>query len=403
MNERRTVSVSEFLSLVNETLRLIPSQEFLVEGEVSDFRVAQEKWVSFDLKDEQGEAVLKCFMTAWQLQTPIENGMRVQVLGYPKVYERFGQFKMNAQEVTPVGEGALQRAYVLLKKKLESEGLFDEARKRSLPRFPERIGLITSRDAAAYGDFLRILHNRWSGVTVMHAHVHVQGREAVPELLGAFSYFNALPTAERPDVLVLTRGGGGLEDLHAFNDEHVARAVFSSKIPIVCGVGHERDESLCDFVADIRASTPSNAAELVVPSRKEVRYEIESMARHAEDRFEDSMQTHAFAIQHAMQSMGSMLGRQQERFSHSERRFAETTHAWLPRLRDRLEMSLRLLYQLDPARILSRGYSIVRINDRVIRETSSLEIGQSVSVQLAAGSFDANVKRIDGKGQQQMI
>lgn len=403
MSDRRTVSVSEFLTLVNETLRLIPSQEFVVEGEVSDFRVAQEKWVSFDLKDEEGEAVLKCFMTAWQLQTPIENGMRVQVLGYPKVYERFGQFKMNVQEVTPVGEGALQRAYVLLKKKLEEEGLFDAARKRVLPRFPEKIGLITSRDAAAYGDFLRILNNRWSGVTVLHAHVHVQGREAVPEILSAFSVFSALSPLDAPAVLVLTRGGGGLEDLHAFNDERVARAVFGSKIPVVCAVGHERDESLCDFVADVRASTPSNAAERVVPSRQDVLYEIETMNRHLESRLRDALRQRSFTIERALQTMGSLLNRQQERFLFLARRFREASHDWLPDLRERLEGSIRVLRQLDPTRVLSRGYSIVRRGGRVIREASLLEIGQGVDVQLATGSFSADVTSVGGRGQKKLL
>lgn len=403
MSERRTVSVSEFLLVVNDTLRLIPSQEFLVEGEVSDFRIAGDKWVSFDLKDEKQEAVLKCFMAIWQLKAPIENGMRVQVLGAPKVYERYGQFKMNVQEVTPVGEGALQRAYQLLKQKLEQEGLFDVSRKRVLPRFPKSIGLITSRDAAAYGDFIRILNNRWSGVTVLHANVHVQGREAVPDILSAFSHFSALSPLDRPDVLVLTRGGGGLEDLHAFNDEQVARAVFASPIPVVCAVGHERDESLCDFVADVRASTPSNAAERVVPSRQEVLYEMDAMVRHVESRLTDVMARCRFAIDRAVQTASRLLVRQAERFTYVERRFKEDSWAWLPLLRDRLEGSVRLLSHLDPARVLSRGYSIVRVGQQVVREASILEIGQSIHVQLAASAFGAKVTHLEGKGQQSLI
>ncbi len=402
MTDRRTVSVSEFLTLVNETLRLIPSQEFVVEGEVSDFRVTQEKWVSFDLKDEQADAVLKCFMTAWQLRVPIEDGMRVQVQGSPKVYERFGQFKLNVQEVSPVGEGALRRAYELLKKKLEEEGLFDVSRKRILPRFPKIIGLITSRDAAAYGDFLRILNNRWSGVQVVHMNVHVQGREAVPEILGAFALLNELPDSERPDVLVLTRGGGGLEDLHAFNDEQVARAVFGSKIPVVCAVGHERDESLCDFVADVRASTPSNAAERVVPSRQEIIYEIETISRHMQTRLIDQTKQQSFVVERAMQMMSLVLSRQRERFVFIERRFREVSQDWIPDLRDRLDGSIRLLKQLDPVRVLARGYSIVRHKGALLREASSLSIGDPISVQLAAGSFDADVTRVNGKGQQRM-
>lgn len=403
MTQNRTVSVAEYLTLVNDTLRLIPSQEFLIEGEVSDFRIAQEKWISFDLKDEKEEAVLKCFMTTWQLRTPLENGMRVQVLGTPKVYERYGQFKMNVQEVTLVGEGALQRAYELLKKKLETEGLFDATRKRTLPRFPERVGLITSRDAAAYGDFLRILQNRWGAVRILHKHVAVQGRDAVASIVEAFVLFNELPITERPEVIVLTRGGGGLEDLHAFNDEQVARAVFSSKIPVVCAVGHERDESLCDFVADVRASTPSNAAELVVPSRQEILYEIETMTRFMEGQLQEVVQQYSFVLHRAMQSMGAVIGRQKERLQYVSQRFSEITKVWLPGLADQLETSMRLLGQLDPIRVLSRGYSIVRSGKRVLRDVASLEMGESVSVQLAAGSFDAEIRKIDGKGQQQLM
>lgn len=398
----RIISVNEFLACVNETLRLIPSQEFVVEGEVSDYKVAQEKWVSFDLKDEKGEGVLKCFMTAWQVRVPIENGMRVQVLGTPKVYERFGQFKMNVQEVSPVGEGALRRTYELLKKKLEDEGLFAMDRKRTLPRFPHRIGLITSRDAAAYGDFLRILNNRWSGVLVMHAHVHVQGKEAVPDILDAFAFFHQLEPADRPDVLVLTRGGGGLEDLHAFNDEQVARAVFGSSVPVICAVGHERDESLCDFVADVRASTPSNAAERVVPNRSEINYEIQTLQSHIQNRLQDVLHDHSYAIEKSMQSMSLVLARQTEKFKQTHGRFKELTVRWITRSHERLDTLTRVLAQVNPTRILSRGYSLVRFGDRVLRDVSSLEIGQTIHVQLAAGSFDAGVKRIEGRGQQEI-
>ena len=364
--EHKTLQVNEFLTLVNETLRMIPSQDFLVEGEVSDFRVAQGKWVSFDLKDEEEQAVLKCFMTVWQLKVELEDGMRVQVKGYPKVYERFGSFKMNIQDVELVGEGALRRAYELLKKKLETEGLFDLARKRSLPRFPERIGLVTSRDAAAYGDFVRILNNRWGGLKVDHMHVHVQGREAVREILGAFEHFNA--STNKPDVIVLTRGGGGLEDLHAFNDEQVARAVFQSKIPVVCAVGHERDESLCDFVADVRASTPSNAAERIVPSREEVLYEIETMSHRMMDQLHDRVGEYDAMIERVFQ----------------------LTH-WFEALQEKVISYEKILRQVDPRRVLSRGYAIVRSGVDVLKDAMSLETGTQVGVQLAAGSFDAEV------------
>jgi exodeoxyribonuclease VII large subunit len=397
-----TLSVGQYLDLVNQSLRVIPP-DILVEGEVSDFRVAQNKWISFDLKDEKAQAVLKCFMTTWQLKVQIEDGMRVRVSGYSKVYERFGTLKLNVQDIEPVGEGALKRAYELLKKKLADEGLFDLARKRDLPRFPERVGLITSRDAAAYGDFLQILNNRWGGVDVQFAHVHVQGREAVGEIVGALAHFNVLSEGDRPDVLVLTRGGGGLEDLHAFNDEQVARAVYASKIPVVCGVGHERDESLCDYVADSRASTPSNAAERVVPSREEVKYEIENMVSHVDGQLEDAILGREQIIERATNAFEKIFQRQKDRLVHLRETLSLKTDKWLPWFRERVNDVERLLRQVDPTRVLARGYSIVKVGGKVVRGVASLEVGSEIAVQFAAGSADARVCRINGRGQQRFV
>ncbi len=397
------LSVAQYLAQVNHALGELSSDQLVVEGEVSDFRIAQGKWVSFDLKDQQEQAVLKCFMTTWQLKVPLEDGMKVQAKGYSKVYERFGSFKLNVQEVAPVGEGALRRTYVLLKQKLEAEGLFDTGRKRALPRFCQRIGLITSRDAAAYGDFLQILNNRWGGATVEHAHVHVQGRNAVGEIVGAFTFFNQMDEAEQPDVLVLTRGGGGLEDLHAFNDESVARAVYASRIPVVVAVGHERDESLADYVADVRASTPSNAAERIVPSRSDVLYEIETMARHMEERLQDRVQARSRIIERATSSISFILERQKDRFVALQERLMVAGSDWLPFIGSELEGLVRVLRQVDPKRVLSRGYSIVSVGGKVLTDTSQIDVGAELSVQLAAGSIETKVLRVNGKGQARLV
>ncbi|MBI4592551.1 exodeoxyribonuclease VII large subunit [Candidatus Uhrbacteria bacterium] len=397
----QALSVAEYLKLVNDTLRSLPSDQVVIEGEVSDFRVAQGKWISFDLKDETAQAVLKCFMTTWQLKVAIEDGMRVQVKGHPNVYERFGTFKLNVEALEPVGEGALRRAYELLKRKLEDEGFFDISRKRELSRFPQRIGLITSRDAAAYGDFLRILNNRWGGVKILHAHVHVQGKEAVGEIVGAFEYFNRLD--DRPDVLVLTRGGGGLEDLHAFNDEQVARAIYASKIPVVVAVGHERDESLADFVADVRASTPSNAAERIVPSRSDVSYELETLTSHMESRLSHTIQDRSFVLERATNLIGFILERQKERLSRAKEGLLLLVNSWLPRLREGLESSTRVLRQVDPKRVLAHGYSLVTIGGHAVRDASTLEVGGEITVQFAAGCADARVSRVNNKGQQKLV
>jgi exodeoxyribonuclease VII large subunit len=312
---------------------------------------------------------------------------------------------MNVQEVMLVGEGALRQAYEQLKQKLDAEGMFQTSRKRALPRFPQRIGLITSRDAAAFGDFVRILNNRWGGVKVDHTHVHVQGQHAVREIVGAFNFFNALEE-DRPDVLVLTRGGGGLEDLHAFNDELVARAIYRSEIPVVCAVGHERDESLADFVADVRASTPSNAAERVVPSRNDVQYELETMARHMEERLMDQVGDRGRLVERATNLAQFVLERQKERFRSVQEKFLVASQDWLPFIRTELEGLGRVLRQVDPKRVLSRGYSIVTVGDQVVTTTKGLDVGAQIGVQLAAGSFEAEVTGLDGKkkqGQQRLI
>lgn len=416
MLEERILTVSQYLHLINETLALIPSEQTFVVGEISDYRVSQGKWINFSLKDEEVEAKISCFATTFKIHTPLADGMKVQVIGSPKVYERFGKFSLNVESIELVGEGALAKAYKMLKKKLEEEGLFDVGRKRKLPRFPKRIGLITSREAAAYGDFIRILNNRWSGVEVVHIPVHVQGKNAVPEILQAFSDFNDVLESERPDVLVLTRGGGALEDLHAFNDELVARAVFQSSIPVVVGVGHERDESLCDFAADVRASTPSNAAEIVVPDRSEVLLEINTSTVRMGDILQMGIERRNRSVERAVgildrfielhvQSLRMTI----ERFSHAFERFRLSLFATRQYIENNSQKIvvrfenvvaitkqsssslIRLLKSFDFERVLERGYSIVRSEKGVVRDVSAIAVGDRIQIQLARGGMSAKI------------
>lgn len=400
--EKPTITVAQFLSLVNTTLRTIPTETFCIEGEISDFRVSQGKWVNFDLKDESAEAKLPCFTTVYQVGTPLVDGMRVRACGYAKVFERFGKFSLNVDEVTPVGEGALAKAYALLKEKLLNEGLFDETRKRELPRFPQRIGLITSREAAAYGDFLRILGNRWGGLRILHASVHVQGQHAVEEIVNAFRQLNELSADERPEVIVLTRGGGGLEDLHAFNDERTVRAVFGSSVPVIVGVGHERDETLCDFVADVRASTPSNAAERLVPDRRELQQSLSFAAMRMEDRlrgllsgWQTRIDRGTLLLEHAFTDIGTRLDTGLVRLIHAHERFAERVASMGQRVHN-LE---RLLDSMNPVRVLDRGYAIVRHNGTIAKNGEQLPPGELLSIQLAKGKVEAEVvgKKRQGK------
>lgn len=412
----KILTVADFLDLVNETLGMIPSEAIVIEGEVAEFSISHGKWINFSLKDEKADAKIPCFATSFQIKVPIENGMRVQVQGNPKIYEKFGKFSLNVSKLELVGEGALAKAYEALKKRLAEEGLFDVSRKRALPRFVSRIGLITSTEAAAYGDFMRILNNRWSGVEVVVASVHVQGQYAPGEIISAFEAFEQLPPDERPEVIVLTRGGGSLEDLHAFNDEQVARAVFRSSIPVVCGVGHERDESLCDYVADVRASTPSNAAEMVVPDRADVIREIEASARRLEDVLKMRLDRQRNTIDHTVTVLDRFITQKThdlkitiERFGHAFDRFrlslvstrqyiernAEIiTHGYLTifeRWKQRSVALIRLFDSFDVQKVLERGYGIVRQGSQIVRDATKLAPGELIGIQLARGTVEAEV------------
>ena len=255
------LSPSEFVAYINQTLEYAYSSVTIV-GEVSEFKVNQGKWVFFNVKDE--ETSVPCFMTLWSLSQPIEDGMKVVVRGVPKV-TKWGKFSFTVSKVAPVGEGSLKKAFEMLKKKLTDEGLFDPAKKRPLPEDINKIGVISSTQAAGYADFVKIINARWGGMKVLVAHTQVQGLDAPEQMIRALKYFN-----ERTDVQViaLIRGGGSKDDLSCFNDEALVRAVAASKIPVITGIGHEVDESLCDLAADVRASTPSNTAELLTRDRK---------------------------------------------------------------------------------------------------------------------------------------
>lgn len=408
------LSVSQFVEYLNAALAsAVFPDGVMIEGEVAEYRVSQQKWIWFKLKD--AAAAAECFSTVWQLRAPLEDGMKVRVFGVPKVHAKSGKFSVNVERVELVGEGALRRAFELLKKKLEDEGLFAPVRKRPIPRFPARIGLVASAESAAYSDFMRILGNRWGGATVHLASVSVQGRDAVREIVGAFSYFDRHP--ELAEVLVLTRGGGSLEDLQAFNSEEVARAIFASRIPVVVGVGHERDESLADYVADVRASTPSNAAELIAPDRREVAAFVDGGVRRMDaairaalagrSRAVDSM---AARIESLAERSAAAFRRRIKDFSRHFAVFVERVAAakvecaavgarlvsgaaiWAGMLSRRLDADVRLLATLDLRRPLEKGYALVRKNGKVLKDAALVDVGETVDIQLFRGGLLADVK-----------
>ncbi|AHB42439.1 exodeoxyribonuclease VII large subunit [Candidatus Saccharibacteria bacterium RAAC3_TM7_1] len=357
-------SVSDFIALTNQTLEYAyPSVE--IEGEVASFKVNQNKYVFFDLKDDAGS--LGCFMTVWQLRMPIEDGMKVVVTATPKL-TNWGKFSLTVRALRPSGEGSLKKSFELLKAKLEKEGLFAPERKRLLPALPRHIAVISSTQAAGYADFIKILDDRYGGLTIEVAHVQVQGEVAPDQIIRALKYFN---TAQTPaEAIALIRGGGSADDLSAFNDEQLVREIAASRIPVLTGIGHEIDVTLADMVADVRAATPSNAAQLLVPDRREliagVRASINLLIPRLEYSIERTQQTAADLVAEGYQAIVDSIGR----YEHE------------------LALTARVVGEFDPARVLSRGYAIVR---------GLVQDGGRIEIERRADIIEAEVRNVRKK------
>lgn len=330
------LSVSDFVAVVNQTFDYaFPS--VVIVGEVSGLSIRQGKWVRFKLKDETSS--VDFFGSIYQMTTPLEDGMVVAVQGRPKLSDQWG-FSVSMQSVQAVGEGSIKRSFELLKKKLADEGLFDESRKRPLPSLPSRIGVISSTEAAGYMDFTKILNNRWGGMEVIVAKTLVQGVRAPGQIVKAIEYFNKL--GEPPEVLVIVRGGGSADDLAAFNDEALVRAIAGSRIPTLVGVGHEIDTTLADLAADVRAATPSNAAQILVPDRRELIERVKNMVARIIPVVERHHASYAREIEDLVGAAEQMIADR------------------LNSLQDELGHIVRLLRQYDPQTVLARGYALVR-------------------------------------------
>ena len=367
-------SVGEFVALLNQTLEYAyPS--VTITGELANFRVSKNRWVYFDLKDE--EATVRFFGTVYHLPGPLEDGMLLAVTGAPRLHPHYG-FSVNVLRMRPVGEGSIKKAAALLEHKLAAEGLFDPARKRSLPYPPRTIGLITSAESAAYRDFVKILNARWGGLDIRLIDVQVQGEAAPAQLTAAIEQFNQL--ADPPDVLVVTRGGGSAEDLAAFSTEQVPRAVAASRIPTLVAIGHEVDISLAELAADQRASTPSNAAELLVPDRRSIAATLEAMR--------------AQLRQGALQAIAGA----RTQLAHTTQLVRHTAEHTLAAAGQKLTLQRQLLLAFDPQAALHRGYALVRAEGKLVRSGKGLAAGTELTIIFSDSSVTAAVKRVSMKG-----
>ncbi|MBI1750523.1 MAG: exodeoxyribonuclease VII large subunit [Acidobacteria bacterium] len=441
--ERKTWTVTELTARIRDLL----AGEFTgirVEGEISNFKQAQSKHIYFTLKDAKAQIRCVCFYNhARLLKFRPEDGLHVTVRGSVSVYEARGEYQIYVEQIEPVGLGALQLAFEQLKKKLAAEGLFDAARKKPLPMLPQRIGIVTSPSGAALRDFLRILRKRFPNVHVVIYPVRVQGDAAKKDIVEALKYLNRKPVGGGVDVIILARGGGSLEDLWAFNEEIVARAIAESNIPIISAIGHETDFTIADFVADVRASTPSNAAEIVVRARQEFlaqiagfeqqlvqhmryrllewRHQVQELATHPGfRRLEDLLHQGQQRLDEITTRMAELLLRRiqrvRQRFTVAQTRIAAfDLRGRIPPLRLRLEQREsdlrarmerlltaqrqrldRLMLQLDersPLRVLERGYAIVTdAGGAVVRDAAQVALGDEIALQLHRGRLAAEVK-----------
>ena len=413
-----------------------------VEGEISNFRAHDSGHLYFTLKDANAQLNAVMFRSqARLLRFRPENGMHVVVRGRITIYEDRGQLQISAEYLEPKGAGALQIAYEQLKAKLEAEGLFDAARKKPIPSLPARIGIVTSPQAAALQDILNILQRRHDTVSLLIFPAQVQGETAATEVIAGIRYFNRTHSV---DVIIVARGGGSAEDLAGFNDEALARTAADSRIPLISAVGHETDFTILDFVADLRAPTPSAAAELVIRSRQELEENLGSLHSRllkairyhlliARQKLTERAQHGAFA------RMMELIRRRQQRLDDLSYRLAQTQRDQLERQRRRyealsatvrhydvrrvlagvrreldaqlaalsaatrnallfrrvrFEQLARQVETLSPLAVLDRGYALVfDASGKLLKDSSQVEAGDAISARLARGRLSATVKK----------
>jgi exodeoxyribonuclease VII large subunit len=395
--DRKVYSVAGFNRGVADWLARLPT--LWIEGEVTELR-RHERWgsVFFTLKDPADGACLSASMprrTFDALRLDLADGEQVHVFGRPELYAAKAEFRLRVLSIERFGLGAHLAAIERLKQALAADGVFDAARKRSLPRFPRRIGLVTGSDAAAKQDVLATIQDRFPPARVLVAETLVQGPRAA---LGIVDALEALEREPGVDVIVVARGGGSFEDLLPFSDERVVRAVARCGVPVVSAVGHEQDTPLCDLAADVRASTPTAAGKLVVPDAQELRRELQRAHGSLERCVRRSLERERERLRRSHTSLERGTRRALERDAHRlaslRDRLRRGPALLVERRRNAVEQAGARLAALSPRGTLERGYAIVRAKDEILRSTAALEAGERVEVELAAGAFGARVEEI---------
>ena len=398
-SEQMIFSVSEANNFIKALLDAVPQlQTIFVRGEISNYKCYPSGHHYFTLKDE-GSA-LRCVMfrgMAAKLRFRPENGMKVVAFGRIGVFPRDGGYQLYCSDLSVQGVGDLHVAFEQLKEALGKEGLFDPAHKKPLPKYPRRIAIITSSAGAAVHDMLRILKARWPMSEVVLLPVRVQGAEAPAEIAGALRYANKWKVA---DLIITGRGGGSIEDLWAFNDERVARAIYASDLPVISAVGHEPDVTISDFVADARASTPSNAAEIAVPEQKELRRRLDTLST----RMEQSAQKRVKALRERYEALArsrvlrdpmAFIDDKRLLLDYTQRKLSALAQAQTAQRAQRFASLAASLDALSPLKVLGRGYAVARDeNGTILRAAEEASVGERIEVLLGQGSLMCTVDEL---------
>lgn len=397
---KQTLTVTQLNTFIKDILEREPMlSSVCVCGELSNYKMYPSGHHYFTLKDR--ESSIRCVMfrrSASRLRFRPENGMSVIVAGRISVFPRDGAYQLYCESISPEGIGDLQLAFEQLKSKLSDEGLFDAAHKKPLPQFPKRIAIITSSAGAAVHDMIRILGHRWPMAKVLVLPVRVQGIEAPPEIVGAIRYANEFDVA---DLIITGRGGGSMEDLWAFNDERVARAIYESRIPVISAVGHEPDVTISDYVADRRASTPSNAAEIAVPDRRELQdvlesFDIRSSQAMRKKLSQLSERLEAYRNKQVLKTPTAYIDNRRIELDRSRDRLIRAQEQILNKSRHDFISLTAALEAMSPLKVLTRGYAIASSEDgKCVKSVSELAVEDKVKLTLSDGNASCIVQSIE--------
>ena len=336
-----------------------------ISGEVANFKINQNKFVFFDIKDSN--STVNCFMMLFAMKMPIQDGMQIIAKVEPKITD-WGKFSLTVKEIKPVGEGNIKKSLDIIKDKLAKEGIFDQSRKRIIPRSSNNIAVISSTEAAGYADFIKIINERWCGIKIRVAHTQVQGESASKQIINAVNYFNQVQ--DLPDLIVIIRGGGSANDLMAFNDELLARTIAGSRVPVITGIGHEIDCTLSDLAADFAGSTPSNVAQIITRDRQDEIIYLNNYINNFSKKIVHILDEKKNEINITINNIHSYIMHNIDNELHN------------------LNSKIRLLDNLNPQKVLSQGYALVR---------GRVEINSIIDIETNSNIIKAEVKDVTTK------